>query len=624
MLKTMTIKGKLRLLTVIVALSLIIVMIIGQTAVHTITKMEHAELAIKDLSSTMLSLRKDEKDFLARKDLAYLDSYQKKQSQLSSSISALEAELTNLDIDDSNLVKFKSIVEQYKQKFSKLVELDQKIGLTPENGLYGALRNAVHDVEHKLNAENNHTLLKDMLMLRRNEKDFMLRRDLKYVKEFDANYHIFQQDLTNSYVDVQKIDAINNAMATYKKDFHALVDAETIKGLTHNDGVQAQMRAIVNKTDTLLSQMETAQTEAIQQQTRHITFIAVVVSVLLIVLVAVFIFFLSKTIIDSIRQLAQIMREAQESNDLSIRASVESQDEIGDMAQAFNEMSQQFQSLLNEVASAVSSVSAAAEELSVITDQTGKGVTKQQSDTEQVATAMNEMTATVQEVARYSEEAAEASRSSDEQTQYGKQVVVRATDGIKALAGNVESSALAIEQLRQESDNIGTVLTVIQDIAEQTNLLALNAAIEAARAGDSGRGFAVVADEVRTLAQRSQKSTEEIQTIIERLQAGAKKSVLSMEEGKQQANLTVSEAEAAGEALDAIADAVSAIRDMNTHIASAAEEQSAVAEEINQNVSNIAHVAEENAEASRQTTDTSVSLASLASQLQQLMARFKI
>ena len=624
MLNKLTLKTKLQLLTAIMALSLIILMLIGQSGLHTISEMDNAEIIIKDFKATFQALQNDEKDFLARKDLSYVDSNQKKQSQLSSLLSDLEAELVDLDLNDSDLVSLKAMLAQYKQNFFKLVKLQEKVGLTPETGLYGALRQSVHNVEHELDNASNLILLKDMLMLRRNEKDFMLRRDLQYVKAFDGNYQLFQDALAKSDVDITQADAINASMVKYTKDFHALVKAERAIGLTSDAGVYAQLQTVITQSEALLAKMETVMVNASGQQTRYIQWLTIIVSVVLIVLVGIFIYFLSKAIITPIKSLSEVMERAQKDNDLSVRAKIEVQDEIGAMSQAFNAMTEQFQALLGEVANAVNSVSAAAEELSVITDQTGKGVSKQQSDTEQVATAMNEMTATVQEVARYSEEAAEASRSSDEQTQHGKQVVVKATDGIKALAGNVESSALAIQQLRKETDNIGTVLTVIQDIAEQTNLLALNAAIEAARAGDSGRGFAVVADEVRTLAQRSQKSTEEIQTIIERLQAGAKQSVLSMEEGKQQANLTVSEAEAVGEVLDAIAGAVSAIRDMNTHIASAAEEQSAVAEEINQNVSNIAHVAEENAEASRQTTDTSVSLASLASQLQQLMARFKI
>ena len=203
-------------------------------------------------------------------------------------------------------------------------------------------------------------------------------------------------------------------------------------------------------------------------------------------------------------------------------------------------------------------------------------------------------------------------------------MVVEAIDGIKQLAKQVEMGAVSIKDLQKESENIGTVLTVIQGIAEQTNLLALNAAIEAARAGESGRGFAVVADEVRTLAKRSHDSTEEIKKIIDRLQKEAQKSVQVMDEELEQANRSVEKAEKAGQSLDIIAQSVTSIRDMNTHIASAAEEQSAVAEEINRNIVSIARVAEENAESTNQTTMTSQELARLANGLEAQISQFKI
>ncbi|MGD8593954.1 MAG: methyl-accepting chemotaxis protein, partial [Gammaproteobacteria bacterium] len=232
--------------------------------------------------------------------------------------------------------------------------------------------------------------------------------------------------------------------------------------------------------------------------------------------------------------------------------------------------------------------------------------------------------ATVQEVARNATEAANAASHSDEEAQKGQAVVDRTINAIDALASEVDRAANVIHRLEQDSDQIGTVLDVIKGIAEQTNLLALNAAIEAARAGEQGRGFAVVADEVRTLASRTQQSTAEIQQMIERLQAGAQEAVSVMDDSRSRAADSVSSAQSAGQSLQSITGSVASITDMNTQIAAAADEQSAVAEEVNKNIVNINHAAERAADGAKQTSAASNALAGLAQDLQALVGQFKV
>ncbi|MBE0510261.1 MAG: methyl-accepting chemotaxis protein [Chromatiales bacterium] len=332
----------------------------------------------------------------------------------------------------------------------------------------------------------------------------------------------------------------------------------------------------------------------------------------------------SLSITRPIQRLAETIGIIDRDSDLSRRIDINSKDELGEMAHSFNDMLKKLHHSMREVSSSTSQLAAAAEELSAITIESNQAIETQRSETEQVATAMNEMSATVQEVSESAHKAAQAAHGADGSASKGRDVVQQTVDSIGQLADDVRSTSSVIRKLEGEAENIGTVLDVIRGIAEQTNLLALNAAIEAARAGEQGRGFAVVADEVRSLASRTQDSTTEIQTMIEALQHEARAAVDAMAKGEAQAESGVEKAAMAGEALAEITRAVTAINDMNTHIASAAEEQSAVAEEINRNIATISEVAEHNTENAEQTSRASEELAHLASQLQTLVAQFKI
>ncbi|WP_371921498.1 methyl-accepting chemotaxis protein [Pseudomonas sp. C27(2019)] len=237
---------------------------------------------------------------------------------------------------------------------------------------------------------------------------------------------------------------------------------------------------------------------------------------------------------------------------------------------------------------------------------------------------MNEMSATVHEVAQNAEEASAAAQKANQQAETGNQALQVVLSDINTLSQDVHTSAEAIQRLNQDSGSIGTVLTVINSIAEQTNLLALNAAIEAARAGEAGRGFAVVADEVRSLAHRTQQSIAQIEELIATLQEGSQNAVNMMDSSRALASLTLEHAQEAGEELAAITRTVAEIQAMNFQIATAAEEQSVVAEEINVNIVNVNNIADQSAAAVEQTSASASELARLSNSLQGLVARFNI
>ena len=312
------------------------------------------------------------------------------------------------------------------------------------------------------------------------------------------------------------------------------------------------------------------------------------------------------------------------SGDLSQNLRVTRRDDLGVLQQGIARMGTTLRELISGIRDGVSQIASAAEELSAVTEQTSAGVNSQKIETDQVATAMHEMTATVQEVARNAEQASQAAAAADNEAREGDTVVNQAIDQIERLAVEVGRSTEAMAVLQQESDKIGSVMDVIKAVAEQTNLLALNAAIEAARAGDAGRGFAVVADEVRGLAQRTQKSTEEIQTLVAALQSGTQHVASVMHNSRNLTDSSVTLTRQAGTSLQGITRTVSNIQSMNQQIAAAAEQQSAVAEEISRSIVNVRDVSEQTAAASDETAKSSVELARLGNQLQEMVSHFKV
>ncbi|MNI00177.1 Methyl-accepting chemotaxis protein McpS [compost metagenome] len=312
------------------------------------------------------------------------------------------------------------------------------------------------------------------------------------------------------------------------------------------------------------------------------------------------------------------------SGDLTHNLTSQRRDELGQLQRAMQSMTQGLRELIGGISDGVTQIASAAEELSAVTEQTSAGVNSQKVETDQVATAMNEMAATVQEVARNAEEASEAAVAADQQAREGDKVVGEAIAQIERLAKEVGNSTEAMGELKRESDKIGSVLDVIKSVAQQTNLLALNAAIEAARAGEAGRGFAVVADEVRSLAQRTQKSTEEIEELIVGLQNGTQQVATIMDNSRSLTDSSVELTRRAGGSLASITRTVSAIQAMNQQIAAAAEQQSAVAEEINRSVLNVRDVSDQTSAASEETAASSAELARLGTHLQMLVGKFRV
>jgi len=443
--------------------------------------------------------------------------------------------------------------------------------------------------------------------------------------------------------DAGKSEAMLGAINDSEKDTMAFLDdgLTRMKALGSKQRTNEELQAawsgyrkaaspLANKARGSFKKLNKLQTEMMQaiQSTAKTSFeglrsVVYVVTAIILVLAISLTIVVVRSITSPLGMLVSTIDEIEKESDLTKRIPVAGNDELGNVAAGINRMLEKFQGIINQLASSSGQLATSIAHVSSVTQETANTAQQQQFEVEKVATAMNEMTATVQEVARHASEAANSASQADSEAVGGQRVVDSTIASINNLAQDIEQAGDVINKLEDDSEKIGSVLDVIKGIAEQTNLLALNAAIEAARAGEQGRGFAVVADEVRTLASRTQQSTTEIQEMIGSLQEGARNAVSVMSHSRERASGTVENADKAGSSLSMITNAVNAINDMNTQIASAADEQSSVAEEINQNIVNIQGAAEKTSEGAMATSSSTNELENLANDLNSVVAQFR-
>lgn len=444
-----------------------------------------------------------------------------------------------------------------------------------------------------------------------------------------ANEQAALRQLDSSLADIDSLKRQLPAEAPHVQQFEQAVLAYRDAVRQFRDAVaainvaRAEMTVegadIVKRSDALYKiQIDRRDVES--AQARSLQTIATLLALLAGVIAAVVI---TRQITRPLRETLQAV-ERIAAGDLTHDLRVTRRDEIGVLQQGIARMGTTLRDLISGIRDGVTQIASAAEELSAVTEQTSAGANSQKVETDQVATAMHEMAATVQEVARNAEQASHAATGADDEARAGDRVVGEAISQIERLAEEVHRSSEAMNLLQQESQKIGSVMDVIKSVAEQTNLLALNAAIEAARAGEAGRGFAVVADEVRGLAQRTQKSTEEIEELVASLQHGTQQVANAMQGSRTLTDSSVELARKAGTSLENITSTVSSIQSMNQQIAAAAEQQSAVAEEISRSILNVRDVSEQTAAASDETAASSVELARLGGHLQTLVSQFRV
>lgn len=621
-LNNVSIKNKHLIILICVISGLVLTTSVSIYEFNRIEQLNNILLLKEELSNDALNLRKHEKDFFARKDTKYGDKFAKKVSHMQTEIKALQGSLVAQGLNSRETETLSALVARYGDIFKQLVILQTEIGLDSKSGLYGSLRVAVHEIETLAKASGEYELLFHMLMLRRNEKDFMLRRDDKYLAKFENNYNKFNAALDVLQPDA--IDAMKNKIAVYRSDFNNLTAKEIELGLNETSGLLGELRKTIHQSSESFTVLTEFVNVEIEQATVNVYTTLTTIIVLIFVLISGLMTMISRAIYRPVQSITERIHDIAEDLDLTQLVNHISKDEVGILSKSFDALISSLRDTVNQVKDGSIQVAQASEEMSCITKEVGDASEQQQLEIEQAVTAINEMTATIQSIAENANTAASAVGDVTNEIGRGKTVSEDARKEIELLNQEVEGATHAIEELQQNSESIGEILSTISAIAEQTNLLALNAAIEAARAGEQGRGFAVVADEVRTLASRTQESTESIRENINQFQKGTAEVVETVTRSRDRAQTGIEKVSESGQILDSIYDNISNISDMNTQVATAAKEQGYASEEINRNVvriNELAHVCHEQA---NQAAQASGELAKLGSDLQGTVQRFKV
>ncbi|WP_305965750.1 methyl-accepting chemotaxis protein [Marinobacter salsuginis] len=460
------------------------------------------------------------------------------------------------------------------------------------------------------------------------EKDFRISRDPSAMDDADSLLNETKSalstlvELIERPEDLRLVEEIHTDVAAYEKllkEYAVNISSNTEAVSVLEEQLFAAAKNAIEKTEQLK-----AREMGLMAERYNLTVVETVSGMIVAVAIgSIVAWTLTRTITRPVNESLDVANKVA-SGILTVNSRSDRGDEFGQLLTAFGTMVTNLRELIREIDLGANSIASSSEELSTVTDQTNRGVTEQQSQTDQVATAMNEMVATVSEIAKSAEAAFQAAELCSEKSVSGEKAVKETLTFVSDLNTQSEEVARQLNALKSETDNIGTILDVIKSVADQTNLLALNAAIEAARAGEQGRGFAVVADEVRSLAQRTQTSAVEIETLIGNLVTSANGAVSSMEKGQKLAEQTLRRAEISGNAIQEISHAVEEIRRYNSQIATAAEQQNSVAEDINKNMTQIRDIGDQSAASTAQVSAASEELARLAEGLNTQTARFQV
>ncbi len=619
----MTIKNRLFLLSAVITVAVLSMLALQQYTTQRADLLRQGITTLLDVEADMQILLATKRDYLLSRSQKSRDLFFHEQEELVEELHELSEVMNKLDLDSSPISHIENDLKIITEKFITLEALMQRIGLNENEGLRGALRRAAHQAEAIFRTTEDYRLLAGLLMMRRHEKDFLLRQNEKYVQKHEATHRHLIDTIEQSRLLPETQDSALHHLDSYVKNFQTLVATKRQLGLQEGQGVRAELngairRALENQAALVKVTRNTIKQARITQN--QILFTGTLLLIITLVSMALFI---ARSVSRSLSRITAAMEQVADGNAaLSVTLPESGSDETSQIARAFNRFTAKLDDTVNQVLMVATNLSQSSLRAQEITQATSNSIEEQVGAITHLTDTISQMAESSQQVRVAISDASDTAREVQRKATEGHTVVDSAVDGMREMQAEVSRLEQSISALTGHHEDVGQVLDMIITIAEQTNLLALNAAIEAARAGEYGRGFAVVADEVRALSQRTTEATDEVRKLMDTIRIGNQEAVSLMACSAEASARNMERTQAAGETFTVITQAVGEINDSNVQVSTLAEQQSALADEVRDNIRQIHKSVSELSELARKNISDNGDLSQFSVQLESLVAGF--
>jgi len=619
----MTIKQKLYLFSVAIIFASLILLSLQQYTTNRSDLLNKGITTLHDVEADMQAVHAVEQNYLLTHNKQSRDAFYFEQDEMLGELEELNEIMSQLGLDTVLLDKLLHDMNKVTLHFTELEQLEQQVGLNENEGIRGRMRNAIHFVEKVFKETQNFQLLVEVLMLRRHEKDFLLRLHNKYVDNFQQVYNALFSAIDQANLSKTKRAEVKQNLNVYADQFSLLVDSKRKLGLSDVEGVRGKLTASMHRAlehqSSLVKEVSEAIANARTLQSQSIFISIMILTALLIVTTLL----LSRNITRRLSNITEAMEHVAEGRAaLSASLPADGRDETTQIANAFNCFTSKLDKTVNQVLMVATNLSEASLRAQQITQATSGSIEEQVEAITQLNGAIGQMADSSQQVRGAINDASKTVQDVQQKAVEGRSVVNSAVDGMQEMQKEIVRLEASIRELTGHHESVGQVLDMIVTISEQTDLLALNAAIEAARAGEYGRGFAVVADEVRSLSRRTTEATDEVRKLMDTIRAGNQEAVSLMTLSAEISAENLDRTRAAGETFGVITGAVSDINDRNGLVMSLAEQQTHLADEVRDNIRQIHESVHALSDLARKNISDNGDLSQFSVQLESLVSGF--